>query len=164
MKEYRNYIFDLYGTLVDIDVDETDRKLWEHMCRFYGYYGALYEADELRRAYSLSVQDRNDQVKKEYAVKYRQESQPEILYEEVFGGLFADKGMVPDQQQKSCWKHCGPPERRSICCPMRSVFLRNMRCAVWESGICLTVYRFLPIMDVRSRMKDSSGSCWNVSR
>ncbi|MDE6993430.1 MAG: HAD family hydrolase [Lachnospiraceae bacterium] len=98
MKEYRNYIFDLYGTLVDIDVDETDRKLWEHMCRFYGYYGALYEADELRRAYSLSVQDRNDQVKKEYAVKYRHESHPEILYEEVFGGLYADKGIVPDQQ------------------------------------------------------------------
>ena len=27
MKDYRNYIFDLYGTLVDISVDEADRRL-----------------------------------------------------------------------------------------------------------------------------------------
>ena len=43
MKDYRNYIFDLYGTLVDIGVDESDRRLWEHMSLFYGYYGAQYE-------------------------------------------------------------------------------------------------------------------------
>lgn len=33
MKDYRNYIFDLYGTLVDISVDEADRRLW--MDSFY---------------------------------------------------------------------------------------------------------------------------------
>ncbi len=98
MKEYRNYIFDLYGTLVDIDVDETDKRVWEHMRQFYGYYGALYEVEELHRAYLESVRDRNERLEKEYAKKYRHESHPEILYEEVFGGLYEDKGIVPERQ------------------------------------------------------------------
>ena len=41
---YDNYIFDLYGTLVDIHTDESDTAIWEKLAMFYGYYGALYEA------------------------------------------------------------------------------------------------------------------------
>ena len=44
---YDNYIFDLYGTLVDIHTDESDTAIWEKLAMFYGYYGALYEAKEL---------------------------------------------------------------------------------------------------------------------
>ena len=81
MKDYRNYIFDLYGTLVDIGVDESDRRLWEHMSLFYGYYGAQYEPEELHRAYVASVSDRDRKLREEYAVKYAHESHPEILYD-----------------------------------------------------------------------------------
>lgn len=97
MKDYRNYIFDLYGTLVDIGVDESDRRLWEHMSLFYGYYGAQYEPEELHRAYVASVSDRDRKLREEYAVKYAHESHPEILYDEVFRDLYADRGIVPDQ-------------------------------------------------------------------
>lgn len=45
---YDNYIFDLYGTLVDIHTDESDTAIWEKLAMFYGYYGALYEAKELK--------------------------------------------------------------------------------------------------------------------
>ena len=31
MKEYQNYLFDLYGTLVDIHTDENDPRLWQRM-------------------------------------------------------------------------------------------------------------------------------------
>ena len=44
---YDNYIFDLYGTLVDIHTDESDTAIWEKLAMFYGYYGALYEAKEV---------------------------------------------------------------------------------------------------------------------
>lgn len=37
---YDNYIFDLYGTLVDIHTDESDTAIWEKLAMFYGYYGA----------------------------------------------------------------------------------------------------------------------------
>ena len=37
---YQNYLFDLYGTLVDIHTDEDSPAAWEALARFYGYYGA----------------------------------------------------------------------------------------------------------------------------
>lgn len=96
MKDYCNYIFDLYGTLVDISVDEADRKLWEHMSLFYGYYGAQYETEELHQAYLLSVRKKDALLKEEYAAKYVHESHPEILYDEIFRELYTDRGIVPD--------------------------------------------------------------------
>ena len=43
---YKNYIFDLYGTLVDIHTEEDNQELWEKMRLFYGYYGAVYRSWE----------------------------------------------------------------------------------------------------------------------
>ena len=37
--KYQNYVFDLYGTLVDIHTDEEQQMLWEKMAMFYGYQG-----------------------------------------------------------------------------------------------------------------------------
>ena len=48
--KYENYIFDLYGTLVDIHTDEEKTELWEKLAQFYGYYGAVYTAEELKNA------------------------------------------------------------------------------------------------------------------
>ena len=39
---FKNYIFDLYGTLIDIRTDEDDKALWEKMVLFYGYREAEY--------------------------------------------------------------------------------------------------------------------------
>ena len=50
--KYENYIFDLYGTLVDIHTDEEKTELWEKLAQFYGYYGAVYTAEELKNAYA----------------------------------------------------------------------------------------------------------------
>ena len=96
MKQYRNYIFDLYGTLVDICTDETDRRLWEHMSLFYGYYGAHYEAEELQRTYLALVRRKERALKQEHTVVYAHEAYPEIPIEEVFEELYTKKGVVPD--------------------------------------------------------------------
>lgn len=97
MKQYRNYIFDLYGTLVDIRTDETDRKLWEHMSLFYGYYGAHYTAEELRQEYLDLVQGKEKEMKQEHAVQYAHEAYPEIPIDEVFRELYVIKGGRPDR-------------------------------------------------------------------
>ena len=34
---YQNYIFDLYGTLVDIHTDEDQPPAWAALARFYSY-------------------------------------------------------------------------------------------------------------------------------
>lgn len=48
---YRNYIFDLYGTLVDIHTDEDSSIVWEKLALFYGYQGAVYAPEELKETY-----------------------------------------------------------------------------------------------------------------
>ena len=37
---YKNYIFDLYGTLIDINTDEWSAKLWKSLQILYAYHGA----------------------------------------------------------------------------------------------------------------------------
>ena len=43
MAEYRNYIFDLYGTLVDISTNEAKASLWKNMAWLFSMMGASYE-------------------------------------------------------------------------------------------------------------------------
>ena len=47
---YDYYVFDLYGTLVDIHTEEDDRNLWEKMCLFDGYYDAHYTPEEMQES------------------------------------------------------------------------------------------------------------------
>lgn len=96
MKQYRNYIYDLYGTLVDIRTDEKDRKLWQYMSLFYGYHGARYGAEELYQEYLSLVQGREKALKQEHSVQYAHEAYPEIPIEEVFRELYEKKGVQPD--------------------------------------------------------------------
>lgn len=49
--KYRNYIFDFYGTLVDIKTDENQKKLWDCMKDMYACYGADYTSEQLRDSY-----------------------------------------------------------------------------------------------------------------
>src|SRR5699024_7455834 len=52
---YQNYLFDLYGTLVDIHTDEDSPAAWEALARFYSYYGARYAPAGLQAAYQAEV-------------------------------------------------------------------------------------------------------------
>lgn len=98
---YDNYIFDLYGTLVDIHTDESDTAIWEKLAMFYGYYGALYEAKELKERYETLVKSSEAELKKkieksdadaQFAISYAHEASPEIHIEDVFEKLYEEKG------------------------------------------------------------------------
>ena len=43
---YKNYIFDLYGTIIDINTDENYDDLWKEMAEFYCMKNAIYTAEE----------------------------------------------------------------------------------------------------------------------
>ena len=62
---FKNYVFDLYGTLIDIRTDEEDKALWEKMVLFYGYRGAEYTPNELRLKYREFCALEKNQVKKD---------------------------------------------------------------------------------------------------
>ena len=94
-KEYTHYLFDLYGTLVNIHTDEEQTLLWEKLSLFYGFYGASYTAEELRASYLEEV----TASKKTMAATISHEAYPEIQLEYVFQKLFAYKGVTVDLEQ-----------------------------------------------------------------
>ena len=50
--QYRNYIFDLYGTLVDIHTDEEIPQLWEFMSDYLKKnFGTVIDAADLKQEY-----------------------------------------------------------------------------------------------------------------
>ena len=81
---YQNYVFDLYGTLVDIHTDEEQQMLWEKMAMFYGYQGAFYTPAELHDAFYDMVHDLEDMQKSEMLKtgEYAHEAFPEIQIED----------------------------------------------------------------------------------
>lgn len=121
MKLYQNYIFDLYGTLVDIRTDEEQRALWDKMCLLYGGFGAVYTPEELHALYKKLVSEKEKSAKeknaRESSIKeqnmgyqggeqnrranerlYAHESYPEIPIEDVFRELFAARGIMPSEE------------------------------------------------------------------
>ncbi len=83
--KYQNYIFDLYGTLIDIHTDEEDKKLWKAVAKFYRKHGAFYFAGGLRRGY-------------EQFVKEELEKAEEIQVEKVFAKLYAQKSVEASEE------------------------------------------------------------------
>ena len=79
MKQYKNYIFDFYGTLVDIETDENKPSFWKKMSEIYTVYGADYSWKDLRDTYLSMVKQEQVLLAKEIHTDY-----PEILLEKVF--------------------------------------------------------------------------------
>lgn len=82
---YTNYIFDIYGTLIDIHTNESSSHLWKKMSAIYGFYGAHYTPQELKKGYVTKVKKAFDQPS---CYTY-----PEIQIEDVFLELYTDKGI-----------------------------------------------------------------------
>lgn len=92
---FQYYIFDLYGTLVDIHTEEASEELWEKLCLFYSYYGALYHAEELKKRYREIISEMESGSQK--LRKDAHEAFPEIQIEEVFRRLYQEKGVEADR-------------------------------------------------------------------
>lgn len=87
---YKNYVFDLYGTLIDINTDEWDMKLWEKLAILYRYKGAQYTAKEINRDYCAYV----DKVKASVRKKHPQYNVIDIKNRKGFlKKLFTAKGV-----------------------------------------------------------------------
>lgn len=83
---YKNYIFDLYGTLVDINTDEDSMVLWEKLSLFYSFNGADIKKNDLKHIYKRLVKKELSLVEN---TKY-----PDIKLEEIFIKIYAYKGIL----------------------------------------------------------------------
>ena len=88
MKDYKNYIFDLYGTLVDINTNEGKPYLWKKVTELYAYHGAHYTPREFKQAYLRLCAAHTEALRAKNGADY-----PEIQLEYVFMDLFEEKGV-----------------------------------------------------------------------
>lgn len=86
---FKNYIFDLYGTLIDIQTDEDCSELWRKMALFYGYRGAKYTPFELVHKYKDFCASEKSRVKKDNPSK----THIDINLTNVFEKLYSYKNV-----------------------------------------------------------------------
>lgn len=85
------YIFDLYGTLVDIRTDESMPSLWRRMALLLSLQGAAYGPKALCRAYQEAVAGEIDRCAARRIGVPKEHIEPDIL--RVFESLYARKGV-----------------------------------------------------------------------
>ena len=89
---YKNIIFDLYGTLIDIRTDEFSLDFWRKAVQSFATGGASFSPSELRSAYSRYVK----RALRRERLKHPTYKHVDIDLLQVFRRLFADKGISAD--------------------------------------------------------------------
>lgn len=89
MKMFKNYMFDLYGTLIDINTNEWDIELWKKLSILYRYKQAEYTPEEIKKAYGRYVQQEKKRVHK----RFPEYTEIDIKIEKVFKKLFTAKNV-----------------------------------------------------------------------
>ena len=84
-KYYQNYIFDLYGTLVDIHTDENRPDFWNKMASLLSCYGADYAPEKMQQSYFDIVHEEEQNLAFESGMNF-----PEIRIERVFARLLKE--------------------------------------------------------------------------
>ena len=86
---YQTYIFDLYGTLVDIHTNENKSYLWKKVGDLFASFGASYTPAECRKTYFSTISAMEKATGNLYA---------EILIEDVFKEMLVKKNATPSEQ------------------------------------------------------------------
>lgn len=89
---YRNVIFDLYGTLVDIRTDEFSLDFWRKAVQVFAMGGASFSPGELRTAYTKYVK----RALRHERLKHPTYKHVDIDLLHVFRRLYSDKGINAD--------------------------------------------------------------------
>ena len=99
---YKTYIFDLYGTLVDIKTDEDKTELWKNMAEIYSAYGVDYTPTELKEAYKKLCAEETAILRNKLQSQYPSMNLefPEIKLERVFSKLLLEKSGVSKEIKK----------------------------------------------------------------
>lgn len=93
MKTYQNYLFDLYGTLVDVHTDEEKPLFWERLSILLKTQGVRYSPDVLHARYCAEVTAREAAAKKERG------NAAEIDIAPVFETIYRDGGVCATPEQ-----------------------------------------------------------------
>ena len=100
MKQYKVYLFDLYGTLVDIHTDESKPSFWKAVAAYYTEHGASYDGKTLRESYRALCAAETARLQ-----AANPDAKIEIDLQPVFRALYEQRGIVPDASllAKTAW-------------------------------------------------------------
>lgn len=102
--DYPNYIFDLYGTLVNIRTDERSPIFWRRMAELYARYGADYTPAGLHEAYLRLCREETDLLRGRTGCEH-----PEIELSTVFWRLYDEAPrrhaafLAPAEDDRARW-------------------------------------------------------------
>ncbi len=86
-KEFDSFIFDLYGTLIDIHTDEGQPQLWTTMATYLKkHFGVSYDGSELKNRYGEICSLEEKKLASENGASF-----PEIRIENVWKRLISEK-------------------------------------------------------------------------
>jgi putative hydrolase of the HAD superfamily len=92
---YDTYIFDLYGTLVDIHTDEENQSLWKEFSKYLSNYQVEYDAKELQITYEELIEEEENRLHQVTLADRRgEEISVEINLLNVFKEIYLKKGYV----------------------------------------------------------------------
>lgn len=98
----KNYIFDLYGTLIDIHTNEAKTSLWRNMAWIFSMMGAACTPGRLRKRYGELVREQSGSqlsvMREKFGDDSLLEEEVEIRLEQVFRQLFLEGGMEADEK------------------------------------------------------------------
>ena len=108
--KYKNYIFDLYGTLIDIHTDENEMMLWEFMVEYLKeHFGTITIPEKLKDDYIRICAEETDKLTAKNGSCY-----PEIKIEWVWQRLIG------------C--DCSDDEMRALCVAFREKSRKKLVC------------------------------------
>ena len=95
---YEYFIFDLYGTLVDIRTNEGKTYLWKKMSEIYSSMGAFYSPMELKKEFRRLEEAEKESVRQSIGDMPEEEFSGEPDLTSVFSQLFQNKGVECGEQ------------------------------------------------------------------
>lgn len=97
---YQNYIFDLYGTLVDIHTDEGKVSVWKKIAVYFSAQGAAYTGKEVKERYIALIREEEQKLQRKLKKNYPgiTVSAVEINLDQVFVRLYKEKGVKANRQ------------------------------------------------------------------
>ena len=86
MNEYETYIFDLYGTLIDVRTNEWSDAFWKKMANLYSGLGAIYSDRGFKEEFNKVIKEQEERIKKEEHIDYPEVDLGETFKELLFRG------------------------------------------------------------------------------
>ncbi len=83
---YKNYVFDLYGTLVYAKKNWDHPIIWEKMSQLYCFYGACYDTEEFKEKFGKYLEKLRE---------YDENQHADFDIEDIFYQLFKKKNIKP---------------------------------------------------------------------